>query len=468
MAQRPARARGSRKPPAPRPGKPALRVLHPDAGGADVGATAVYGALPEGRSETPVRAFSTFTADLYELAAWFKAHQVTTVAMEATGVFWIPVFQILESCGLEVCLVNARHAKGVPGRKTDVQDCQWLQYLHSVGLLAGSFRPPQEICAVRAILRHRATLVTAGAKHIQHMQKALSQMNLHLQHVLTDLSGVTGLAILDAILAGERDPRVLAKLRDRRVKADEATVRAALVGDYRPEHLFTLRQARAAYRFVREQLRECDAEIERLLGELASQVDPGETPPPPPPGKKQPRRKGEIALPGGDLRTELYRILGTDATQVPGLGESTVCGLVAELGVDLKRAFGVAGRFTSWLAVCPHPQISGGRVLKKGTRDVKHRVAALFRLAAQSLANSHSELGDYYRRMRSRLGPAGANTATAHKLARIYFHLVTTKEAYDASVFAKQEELHQKRRLERVKREAAAFGLSLVPEAQAA
>jgi len=370
--------------------------------------------VPPDRSATPVRAFSTFTEGLYLLAAWLKEHGVTTVAMEATGVFWIPVFQILERCGIEVYLVNARHVKGVPGRKTDVSDCQWLQYLHSVGLLAGSFRPPAAICAVRAILRHRATLVIAGAKHIQHMQKALSQMNLHLQHVLSDLSGVTGLAILDAILAGERDPNVLAKLRDRRVKADEATVRQALVGDYRPEHLFTLRQAREAYRFVRTQMQECDAEIARLLAELASQVDPDETPPPPPTGTKHPQRKGEIALPGGDLRTELYRILGTDATQVPGLAVSTVCGLVAELGVDLKGAFGVAARFTSWLALCPHPQISGGRVLKKGTRDVKHRVAALFRLAAQSLANSHSELGDYYRRMRSKLGPAGANTATAH------------------------------------------------------
>lgn len=440
------------------------RVIQPNAGGVDVGAHEIYAAVPPDRTEHPVRKFRTFTTGLYALAAWLKEHGVTSVAMESTGVFWIPVFQVLESCGIEVCLVNARHVKNVPGRKTDVSDCQWLQYLHSVGLLQASFRPPDAICAVRTLMRHRANVVTEGAQHIQHMQKALTQMNLHLHHVLSDLSGSTGLAIIDAILAGERDPRVLAKLRDKRVKACEETVREALIGDYRSAHLFTLRQARQAYQFCREQLRECDAEIERHLAELPSQVDPGTTPPPPT-GRQHPPRKGEVHLPERDLRTELYRLYGTDLTQVPGLGVSSLCALLTELGTELAAAFGTGARFCSWLGVCPNPQISGGKVLKKGTRQVKHRVATTFRIAAQSLHHSQTALGAFYRRMRAKLGAPAAITATAHKLARIFFHLVTTKTAYDESLFARQEEQHQQRRLERLKREAADFGLRLEPVA---
>lgn len=436
-------------------------VLQPNAGGIDVGATHVYAAVPEDRTDQPVRVFETFTEDLYALASWFKEHGVTTVAMESTGVFWIPVFQILEACGLEVCLVNARHVKGVPGRKSDVSDCQWLQYLHSVGLLQASFRPPAEICAVRAIMRHRANLVAEGARYIQHMQKALTQMNLHLHHVLSDLSGVSGLTIVDAILAGERDPQVLARLRDWRVKASEETVCKALIGDYRPEHLFTLRQAREAYAFSRQQLRECDAEIERHLTALASHGDPAAEPPAPAPAKKR-ARKGQIELPQHDLRTELHRIFGTDLTQVPALDTSSVCALLAELGPDLQ-AFGSSARFVSWMAVCPNPQVSGGKVLKKGSRKQKSRVATIFRLAAQTLHRSQSVLGAFYRRMRAKLGAPGAITATAHKLARIYYHLVTTRTAYDESVFAQQEALHEKRRFDRLKREAAALGMTLTP-----
>lgn len=438
------------------------RVLHPDAGGADIGATRIYAAVPPDRTDPPVRAFDTFTADLYALAAWFKQHGVTTVAMESTGVYWIPVFQVLEACGIEVCLVNACHVKNVPGRKTDVQDCQWLQYLHAVGLLQASFRPEAAICAVRAILRHRDNLIQEGARQIQYMQKALTQMNLQLHHVLSDLSGVTGLAMVDAILAGERDPGVLARLRQPGVKATEATLCKALTGDYRDEHLFTLRQARDAYRFGREQIQACDAEIERRLRALATVVDPEETPPPSAPGPRATPRKGEIALPSTDLRTELYRVFGTDLTQVPGLGVSTVCALLSEVGADLAR-FPSAAHFASWLALCPNPQVSGGRVLRKGTRKAKHQVATLFRVAAQSLHRSESALGAYLRRMRAKLGPPGAITATAHKLARIFYHLVTTGAAYEESVFAAGEAQHRKRRRERLLREAAALGLQLQP-----
>lgn len=456
-------------PPAPRPprshrSKPRStpRVVHPDAAGIDIGATELYAALPAARSDGPVRKFETFTADLYELAAWLKEHRITSVAMESTGVFWIPVFQILESCGLEVYLVNAQHVKNVPGRKTDVSDCQWLQYLHSVGLLQASFRPPDEICAVRALLRHRANVVAEGAKHIQHMQKSLSQMNLHVHHVFDDLSGVSGLAIVDALLAGERDPHVLAQLRQPGTRASEATIIKALTGDPRPEHLFTLRQAREAYRFSRTQLRECDREIEQYLAGLATHVDPDTTPPPPaPPSRGGKARKGQIELPEHDLRTELYRIMGTDLTQIPGLQVSSVCALLAELGPELKTAFPTADHFVSWQGLCPNPKISGGRVLRQGTRQVKHRVATLFRLAAQSLHRSHSALGAYYRRMRAKLGAPKAITATAHKIARIYYQLATTRTLYDESIFAQNEELHQQRRLARLRREASELGFAL-------
>jgi transposase len=370
----------------------------------------------------------------------------------------------LETAGIEVYLVNAHHAKNVPGRKTDGSDCQWLQYLHSVGLLRGSFRPPDEICAARTLLRHRGTLVAEAAAHVQPMQKALVPMNVRLQHGLSDLSGTSGLAILDAILAGERDPVRLAQLRDPRVKATEETVAKARVGDWRAEHLFTLRQARESYRHCQALIRECDAEIEQRLAKLRSQGDP--TPPPAPPGPSR-ARKGEIQLQAADLRTELHRVLGTDATQVPGLGTGHVASLVLELGPDLS-AFLAGAPFANWLGLCPNPQISGGRVLKRGTRDVKNRVATIFRMAAQSLHHSDSALGAYYRRMRAKLGAPKAITATAHKLARIYYHLVTTKTAYDESVFAKNEAREAKRRIERLKREANALGFVVTPAGVAA
>lgn len=455
-----------RKPRKPRAVVP--RIIQPDAGGVDIGATHLYAAVPADRTEESVRHFGTFTEDLYALAAWFKDHRVTSVAMESTGVFWIPVFRILETCGLEVVLVNAHHVKHVPGRKTDVQDCQWLQYLHSVGLLRGSFQPSAEIVAVRTVMRQRTQLVAEGARHIQHMHKALTQMNLQLHHVLSDLSGVSGLAMVDAILAGERDPLKLAQLRQPGVKATEAEICKALVGDYRREHLFTLGQARASYQFVREQMRACDAEIEGYLATLHSQVDPVATPPPPPSGSRPAARKGVITLPETDLRLELYRIVGTDLTQVPSFEVSNMCTILCEVGVQLKRDFPTEGQFVSWLGLCPNPHISGGKVLKRGTRPVQQRVATQLRIAAQSLARSRTPLGEYYRRMRAKLGAPEAITATAHKLAKIFYHLVTTQDAYDESVFAAEEARQQARRAARIKREAAALGYTLTPLAEAA
>jgi len=306
-----------------------MPILHPNAAGIDIGATEIYVAVPLDRDPRPIRRFGTFTQDLFAVATWLQQCGVTTVAMESTGVYWIPLYQILDTRGVEVCLVNARHVKNVPGRKTDVQDCQWLQYLHAVGLLRGSFRPPETVCAVRALLRHRDRLVRLAAVHTQHIQKALNQMNLQVHHVLSDITGVTGLAILDAILAGERDPDALARHRDRRVKASRETIAKALVGDYRAEHLFTLRQSLDSYRHYRRLIDACDAEVQALLTAFASAIDPALHPLP---RATTSHRKPQGNAPRFDLRTELYRVLGLDLTQIPGLNTTTVYTLFAERG----------------------------------------------------------------------------------------------------------------------------------------
>jgi transposase len=439
-----------------------LPVLQPAAAGIDIGAEELYVALPPDRTPEPVRVFGVYTAQLVALVAWLREHRITTVAMESTGVYWIPVFQALEAAGLEVCLVNPRHTKNVRGRKTDVADCQWLQLLHSVGLLAASFRPPDAVCALRSILRHRADLVAQASRHIQHMQKSCTQMNLHLHLVLSDLSGQSGLRILDALLGGERDPQRLAALRDRRCQTPEEEIVQALQGDWRSEHLFVLRQARESYAYCQSQLRECDAEIQRHLTGFTDRADPAAAPPAP---KNAPKhtRKNQIELPETDLRTELFRLYGTDITQTPGLGPSTVAALYAELGRDLKEAFQTGKRFCSWQGVCPDPQKTGGRVFRHRTRDVQHRVATLFRVAAQSLHRSDNALGRFYRRIRAKLGAPQAVTATAHKLARIFFELVTTGAAYDETIFARREAEQEAQLLKRLGKQAERFGYTLTP-----
>jgi transposase len=434
-------------------------ILNPHAAGIDIGATEIYVCVPLERDPQPIRRFGTFTQDLRAVAAWLEQCRVTSVAMESTGVYWIPLYQILESRGFEVCLVNARHVKNVPGRKTDVQDCQWLQYLHSVGLLRGSFRPPETVCAVRSILRHRENLVRLAAVHTQHIQKALNQMNLQLHHVLSDITGVTGLAILDAILAGERDPHVLAGHRDHRIKATQETIAKALVGDYRPEHLFTLRQSLAAYRQYQRLIGECDVEVQALLGAFDSTIDPASSPLP---AATTSHRKPQGNAPRFDLRAELYRILGIDLTQVAGLNVSTVYTLFAELGADLAK-FPSSKHFASWLGLCPDNRISGGKILSVKTRHVKHRVAQALRMAAQSLYRSHSALGAFFRWMRAKLGAPKAITATAHKLARILYHLLTTRQPYAESQLAKAEDVYRKRLESRLYAQARALGFQLVP-----
>ena len=443
----PRRRKGSRNRPTP--------VINPNAAGIDVGAREIYVAAPADRDPEAVRTFATFTPDLIALAEWLRACGVTTAAMEATSVYWMPLFTILEERGIEVCLVNARHLRRVPGRKTDVLDCEWLQYLHSVGLLRGSFHPPETIAAVRTLLRHQASLTQMASTHVQHMHKALTQMNLQIHHVISDITGLTGLRILDAILAGERDPEVLAELRHPNIKADKETILKALTGTWRPEHLFTLRQSLNAYRHYQEQIEQCHRELHRLLGTFESRVDPDENPLPRPRTK---RRPDPLDF---DLRAEFYRIFGVDLTAIPGVEIHTIYTLFAECGRDLS-AFPTAKDFASWLGLCPDNRITGGKVLSTRTRKVVHPLATALRLAAQALHHSKSALGDYYRRMRYRQGPQKAITSVAHKLARIIYCLVTTRQAYDESVVARQDQHSLARKTRRLNAQAAALGYQLV------
>ena len=432
-----------------------LPVMRPDAAGIDIGATEIFVAVAAGRATENVRSFPTFTQDLYALADWLKQCGVKTVAMESTGVYWIPLFQILEDRGIEVYLVNARHVKNVPGRRTDVCDCQWLQFLHSVGLLRASYRPEQEVCAIRSLLRHRESLVQMAATHVHHMQKALDQMNLQLHHVISDITGQTGLAIVEAILAGERNPYVLAKLRHDRIKASEEVIAKSLVGDYRPEHLFTLRQSLAAYHHYGKLIDHCDREIRRCLEEFKPNLPDASQ------GGSQ-KVSSLTAAADGVLRSELKRVFGIDLTKIPGIRVGIAQTLFGEIGPDFTK-FRSASAFASWMGLCPDNEISGGKVLGVGTRKVKCRAATALRMAAQSLHHSKSALGDFYRRMRAKLGAPKAITAAAHKLARIIFHLVTTAQEFDDSRFAADQLRYQKRQEAKLRAKAKALGFQLIP-----
>ncbi len=435
-----------------------LPVIGPNAAGADVGATRIFVAVPDDRDAEPVRCFDTFPADLEALADWLQKCGIRTLAMESTGVYWIPLFQILEARGIQVCLVNARHVKNVPGRKSEVADCQWLRFLHSVGLLRGSFRPHQEICALRSLGRPRDSLIQMASVHLQHMQKALDQRNLQLHHVISDIAGTTGLAILDAILAGERDSKKLASLRDWRIRATEETIMKSWVGDYREEHLFVLRQCLAAYRYCQVLIAEVDAKVQQLLCALPAQVDPAERPLP---AARNPRKSPWRNEPTG-LREDLYRAFGVDLTQVPGIDSLTAQRLRTEIGPHLS-AFPNVGEFASWLRLCPNKRVTAGKGLSSRTGATKNRLAVALRMAAQALHPSQTFLGQYYRRMRARLGAPKAITAAARKLARIVYHLLTTRQPYDESIFIQEEIRFRKRKARRLRAQAHELGFQRVP-----
>jgi transposase len=439
-----------------------LGIHNPNAAGADIGATQIYIAVPPDRLENNVRCFGTFTADLRALVQWLKDCAVSSVAMESTGVYWIPLYELLEQEGFEVYLVNARHVKNVPGRKSDVQDCQWLQYLHSVGLLRASYRPVQEICAMRTISRYRDNLSRFGVQHLQHMQAALDQMNVRLHHVIADLSGITGMAIVEAILAGQRDAQELAKLRDPRVHASRETIAKALEGTWRLEHLFVLGQALKSWKQVQEQLIQCDRQLEELSRQLEGKIDLENNPlaPSAKSAGKLPKANNQSQ---GAWHQELYRHFGVDLTEVPGLSLGVVQTLFVELGPDLS-AFPTAGHFAGWLGLCPDNAITGGKVIRRSTRRNRQRIRVALRLAATSLHRSKTHLGECFRRLRARLGAPKAITAMAHKLARIVWHLISHQVSYDQSIFALREEDLLRRKQRQLRNLAHSLGFALVPQ----
>jgi transposase len=443
-------------------------VLDSNAAGIDIGAREIFVAVPADRDPCPVRVFATFTEDLKRLCEWLVTCRVTTAAMESTGVYWIPLYDLLETYGLTACLVNTRHLKNVPGRRTDWHECQWLQYLHSVGLLRAAFRPAAQVCRVRTLMRHRAELVVMAGQHVLHMHKALTQMNLQIHHVINDITGTTGLAIVDAILAGQRDSVELAKLRDGRIKASMETIQKSLVGTWQPEHLFTLKQSRELYGVYLQHIVACDQEIETALSEFQPRVDPLEKPLPPDRKKrnrnaqKQRRKLGHRDA-GFDVRTEAYKLFGVDVTQIPGL-ETSVFPLFSEVGRDLSR-WPTADHFASWLALCPDNDISGGKVLWRGARKLKNRAGQLFRVAAYALHRSPTPLGDYLRRMKARVGPAAATTATAHKIATIFYVMVRRQVEYDDTLWAARDADRDRRLQAKLRRQAKRLGYELVPAA---
>ena len=426
-----------------------------NAAGIDVGASSHFVAVPEDRWDQPVREFEAFTADLYRLADWLAECRVETVAMESTGVYWIPLFGVLEERGFEVMLVDPSRIKNVPGRKTDVLDCQWLQQLHTYGLLSGSFRPEGEIRCLRSYLRQRAMLVEYASHHIQHMQKALTQMNVKLQHVISNITGKTGMTIIEAIVGGERNPRKLAALRDPRTRANEEIIARSLEGHWREEHIFELTQALELYRTYQDKIAQCDREIERQLGRFEDRGN-GE----PPAGDAGKRSQGNA--PRFDLRNHLHRMTGVDLTRIDGVDAFTALKVVGEIGTDMTR-WPSAKHFASWLGLSPNNRITGGKVISSRTKANANRAAAALRLAANALHRSNSALGAFLRRKKAHLGAPKAITATAHKLARIIYSMLRYGQGYVDAGAQYYESQYRERALRAARQRAAQLGYQLVP-----
>jgi transposase len=448
-----------------------LQTLHPHAAGIDIGATELWVCVPPGAilflppppSALPahVRCFGVFTPDLHAIAAWLRQCGVTTVAMESTGVYWIPLYDLLEQGGFEVLLVDPRQVQRAPNRpKTDVHDCQWIQRLHSLGLLTAAFRPAEPTRIWRAYQRHRSNLIEDAGRHIQRIEKALEQMNVKLPEVVSDITGQTGMRIVRAIVQGERNPQALAKLRDPRCKESTETIARALQGTWQPEHLFALQQSLALYDYYHTQMRDCDRVIEEHLQGMALPEVP-----PLAPKKRVRRRKDNEAT--FDARQRLHHVTGVDLTAIEGIEESTALVVLSEIGTDMSR-WPTEKHFGSWLGLAPNPQKSGGKVKSSATRPGIHRAAQALRLAAKNLQRSQSALGAFFRRVAARRGLAKAITATAYKLARRIYAMLKHGMAYVAQGIEAYETAYRERVVRQLKRKATALGLVVVePDAEA-
>jgi len=435
----------------------ALPPLNQNAAGIDVGNAEHYVAVPVGRDTEPVQKFGSFTADLHRMAQWLKACGIQTVAMQATGVYWIALYQILEDHGLEVNVVNAHHTKTLPGRKTDVLECQWLQKLHTFGLLNNSFHPAEEIWVLRTYMRQRDKLVAGASTCIQHIQKALTEMNIQLANVISDISGMTGMAILRAIVSGERNPQALARLKGERIHASREEIAQSLEGNWRSELLFVLEQSLALYDTYQQKVADCNLRIEAHL----QSMEPKTTAEQPPPKGRHARshRKQTTWL---DLGSQLYRIAGVDLTQIDGIQVQTAQTVISEVGVDMSR-WRTEKQFASWLGLCPDNRISGGKVLKRGTRHVVNRASTALRMAAWSLFRSQSALGANFRRLRRKLGAPKAVTAMAHKLARLVYRMLKFGQGYVDKGMEHYEAKYRQDQIKWLTKSAAALNLQLTP-----
>jgi transposase len=419
-----------------------LPVIHPNAAGIDVGAKEHVVAVPCDRDPQPVRTFKAFTPELHELAAWLKRCGIETVALESTGIYWISLYEVLEQYGFEIRVVNARHVKHVPGRtKTDVLDCQWIQKLHSFGLLNGSFRPDQQIRQLRTYMRLRDNLVVNSAQAVHHMQKALFEMNVQLSNVISDIVGETGLYILEAIIVGERDPQQLAALCSSRIKASRETVAKSLHGNWDEALLFALRVALETYRFNQNKIQECDCCIQRHLAQFES--------------------RAEVSNSAQNLKTQLHRVCGVDLTKIPGIKEQAAQIIISEVGLDMSQ-WNTEKQFSAFLGLSPDNRISGGKVLRRSTRKVYNRAADTLRLCAQSLTHSKSALGAKYRRLKARLGAPKAVVAMAHHLARLVYRMLRYGENYVEKGIEHYERKFRLQRIKWLKKEARALNLQLV------
>lgn len=434
-----------------------LPVVNARAAGIDIGSRIQVVAVPPELSDEPVRTFQSFTADIEQMANWLVSIGITTVAMESTGVYWVPVYEILEEHGLAVVLANPRDCKAVPGRKSDVNDAQWLQRLHACGLLHASFLPARDIAALRAYTRLRDRHLEYASAHMQHMQKALTLMNIQLHHVISDISGVTGLRIIRAIVAGERDPDILAAMRDVRCRESIQTIRAALVGNYQPEHVFALSQALELFDAYQARIADCDKKIEGALQQLNADRPVPSTP------LLAPRIKTKQAnAPKFDVRTMLHQLTGTDLTRIHGIGPSLALSLISECGSDLSK-WPTEKHFASWLCLSPGCKISGGKVLSSRTRRSSSRLASQLRLAASNVGRTETALGAFYRRLAARIGKAKAVTATARKIAILFYRTMRFGMQYEDPGVAQYEQRYRERVVKQLQRRAAHFGFSLQP-----
>lgn len=434
-----------------------LSLLNPDVAGIDVGASHHWVAVPPHSDPQPVRRFETFTQSLSQISSWLKQCNVNSVVLESTGVYWIPLFEYLESQGFSVLLVDPRQIARCSGRpKTDAKDCQWLQRLHSYGLLAGAFRPQDSIVVLRSYLRQRANLISRNSENIQHLQKALELMNVKLTEVLSDITGVTGLAIIRAILSGERDPKTLASLRDFRCHNSKETITLALEGNYREEHLFLLRQAFQLYEFYLQQIQECDGKIQQYMSTLP---DLSGGLPLEKPLKKKARRDNNFYF---DAQLESYRLCGIDLTQIEGIQSQTALVILSEIGTDLS-AFPSSKHFCSWLGVSPQHKVSGGKILQRRHRRKPNRAAQALRLAARSLHHSQSALGGYFRRMKIKQGTPKAIVTTAHKLARLVYALLKHGVDYMKKSLETEEQDYRERCVKSLEKRAKELGFQLSP-----